>query len=313
MILEGIIATSRLDKHNMRFTKEALESGAKLINGDRCSAFTIEHDATVPPIGKVLKASVREEDDGEYLLVAQQEVFERESNLVLPDGAMAIRRESETDIRPIVTNIEQPDKFQLIYDPTNFSSSEIAEEFFQSIRAKTGENAFAERSRIRKSEIPDPEIVITLSKALLTYLAGKKLIEKIGDKIADKVTDDIAKFYDLVKSTTINMLKYAIPKNRPITYVFDAPGSPQIQFVAVTNDSKLLESAIKEEKLMEKLKYADELSSTLGATKIQFLLNHGGDWEFNYLLTNTGGVIGTPKSFGKQARRIEILGNKQLN
>jgi hypothetical protein len=38
-----------------------------------------------------------------------------------------------------------------------------------------------------------------------------------------------------------------------------------------------------------------------------FLLDAGGEWRFNYLLTSDGAVIGSPESFARRkARRLEL-------
>lgn len=56
MILKGIGATTHIDKHNCRMTKEALEDFAKDINeGKYAPGVGIEHDPSIMPIGKVIE------------------------------------------------------------------------------------------------------------------------------------------------------------------------------------------------------------------------------------------------------------------
>ena len=43
-------ATTHIDRHNTRLTKEALESMARQIKSNRKHVFTIEHDTTLPPM-----------------------------------------------------------------------------------------------------------------------------------------------------------------------------------------------------------------------------------------------------------------------
>jgi len=65
------------------------------------------------------------------------------------------------------------------------------------------------------------------------------------------------------------------------------------------------------DRLKEALSNAGHLQETFGAARIQYLLNNNGEWEFNYLLTANGAVIGTEKSFDRRTKRIELL-NKSI-
>ena len=58
--------------------------------------------------------------------------------------------------------------------------------------------------------------------------------------------------------------------------------------------------------LEKPLKTAQECKDKLGAERVQFLLNKSGEWEFNYLLTDKGQVIGTIESFSRQAHQFEL-------
>lgn len=307
MLLRSIGATTHVDRHNMKMTKEALDSAAKQINGEACPTVGLEHDVTLPPLGKTLKGTVEPTKDGEFQLIILQEIFEKVTSVKLPDGGTAIMQESEIDKRPFITESKQLDKIHLAYDIVNFSSQNEIDEFQNTIKETVDDKFFEQKNIFRKAILPDPELVIALSKGLVAYLAAKKIIEKAGDKIIDKIVDDLAKFYDLTKIAVTHFIQYAIPKNRPVTYIIDAPGMPHIQFVAVTNDPNQLLTAIIEEKLKSRFAHADELKRLFGVNKVQFILNSEGNWDFNFMLTDTGAVIGTEACFRRQARRLELL------
>ena len=139
------------------------------------------------------------------------------------------------------------------------------------------------------------------------YLIAKNGLDKAGDKIIELALQEIARFYSFVRSSAITALKYAIPRNRPITYIFELPGKPFIEFVARSNDSNTVLSALIEQNLVTALSRAKELNALFQSEKIQFLLDEKGEWEFNYLLTETGAVIGSEKSFSRRNRRVQLM------
>lgn len=307
MKLQGIMATTHIDRHNMKFTKEALESGAAQINGPRKPKVGVEHDSTVPPLGKILKGWVEPTEDGEYRLLKIAEIFEGFKVITLTDGATLLKQECETDRSPFLLNDEiKSEEFVLAYDRINFESEENLKSFIEEIKSTT-DTAFEEAEFFRKSEIPDPEIIIRLSKLLVHYLIAKNVLDKAGDQIIELALQEIAKFYSFVRSAVITALKYAKPKNRPITYIFELPGKPFIEFVARSNDSNAVLSALIEKNMITALDRAKQLTPMFQAEKIQFLLDEKGQWEFNYLLSETGAVIGTERSFLRRDRRVQLM------
>ncbi|MHC1757937.1 MAG: hypothetical protein AB9917_00185 [Negativicutes bacterium] len=66
-------------------------------------------------------------------------------------------------------------------------------------------------------------------------------------------------------------------------------------------------NALTKTKLKECFVKVDDLKRTIAIDKIQFILNESGDWEFNYLCTKTGGVIGAPQSRQRREQRLNLL------
>lgn len=309
-------ATTHIDRHNTRLTKEALESMARQINSNRKPVFTIEHDTTLPPIGKLLQAWVKPTEDGEYKLLILQETFEKEEPITLPDGSRGIKKQSETDGNPFVNKAKYvPEKVTLEADLANFTSLSDYETFLKEVKDATP-MPFESGEIGRKSFIPDPEIVITIGKGILAYFAAKKIIDtfggKISDKLADKVSDDIVEFYLWIKTVLLKYAKYVVPKNRPVTYIFSVPITPHIELVARTSDASEVVAAIMLDNLEEPFKRAQEYRDTLGAERVQFLLNEDGEWRLNYMLTDKGEVIGTKKSFSRKARQFDLVSPAKL-
>ena len=142
---------------------------------------------------------------------------------------------------------------------------------------------------------------------LVKYLIANKVVEKAGDKVTDLALQEISKFYSLARTVILNAVKYAIPKNRPHTYIFQLPGNPIIEFVVRSSDPNIILASIAVEKLEPALDKAMDLAAALGAEKIQFMLTGDESWEFNYLLTDKGAVIGTEKSFSRRDQRFSLV------
>jgi hypothetical protein len=309
MKIKAIAATTHIDKQNMRITKEALENAAKDIReSGAVPAMKIEHDTIIPPIGKVIDGWVEKREDGEYQLVVIQEVFSGFSEVTLPDGSTAFLESSDSDERPFVVEKETDllNDLKIYVDYANFESEDDYKKFRDEIK-EVGE--FEEGVIGRKSFIPDPEMIIAISKFVIASTVGKKVLEKLTDTILD---DTIPKAYEGIKRAVFTMAKYSIPKNRPITYVFLVSGIFNVQLVVKSNDPNKVMTAILQDNLSEVIEKAQEFHKALDISEIQFLFSEKEEWEFNYLLTNKGEVIGSPASHGRKEKKIELL-NQQLS
>lgn len=69
-----VMATTHVDLHGTRFTRDSLEQAAADLNS-RFIPLLHEHDL-LRPLGRILGGTVRQRDDGEWELVAQAEMLE---------------------------------------------------------------------------------------------------------------------------------------------------------------------------------------------------------------------------------------------
>lgn len=305
MIIKGVGATTHIDRHNMKMSKEALELAADQVNkSGSVPSVGLNHDLTIMPLGKVIKAEVNKMDDGEYQIEITQEMFETLNILEFNDGEKYIEEKSETDKRPFAEPYFDTNKIGLSYDSVNFKSKQDMDDFLSSVTREYDVNL---QMIARKQLIPDPEIIFTISQSVLAVLVGKKIFDKAVDKLLDKALDEVDNFYSFVKSTITKYIKYAIPKNRPITYVFQMSESMNIELIAITQDVELLMKAIEDDKIKKVLARIEDIKQKFEINRIQFLLNDKGEWEFNYLLTLEGAVIGTEKSYSRKAKALELF------
>jgi hypothetical protein len=304
---ECVGASTYRDSHGDRFAPESFDRVANDINtGASCPAFGVEHDRTLPPLGKVIAARIEDLPDGERLLVLTQDLFENERQITLPDGTVGFVSESDSDRRPFVQTIKPVDVTHVQIDRVNLEDPDEADQFFSDVRSATSE-PFEEGAFFRKAAVPDPELVIVAAKTIAAALVGKKVVDKVVDSIGDKVKGDLAKLYDLARAAVVNFAKRAVPRNRPHTYLVVIPGDPVIELVAVTTLPDAFLEALTEAHLKEAVERALELHSRFDTARVQMLLAKDGTWRFNYLVTHQGTVIGTDESLRRRTKVLQIL------
>lgn len=303
MKTEAILSTTHLDRQGERIAREALEQMASNVNGEYAVALTVEHDCTLPPLGKSLTARVEKRPDGEYQLVGSFEEFSRSLVVRLPNGELAHKHYSEQNTKPfLLSDRSAPEVTEVRVDHQNFEGASSLQAFYDELDP---ERSVVQGRLFRKSLIPDPLVVIAAAKAVTTYFFVKQA-DRLASPTLDSVGKDVAKFYAWVRCTAFSAAKHCFPKHRPVIYVIEFAGRPCIEFVACTRDPHTLLSAVRESVLLTKVEEALEIAATLEVLLVQFLLDRNGDWKFNYAHTSDGGVIGTPASFRRRAQKIEV-------
>ena len=204
---------------------------------------------------------------------------------------------------------EELESIEVSVDITNLGNQpDSVEKFKNSIESEI-EYDFDLSEFGRKSEIPDPQILIKITPEIvacvlaLTFLF--KFSEKLGEKFGELSSSDISKFYNFVSVTAKKIAAVAIPKLRPVTYVIQILGEINIELVIVTRKPDDVVKAIQKDSLHGVSDKIKSLMKLADAQKIQFLFNEKGEWEFNYMLTGNGEVIGTPKAFDNRTKFID--------
>lgn len=303
MLLKGIGVTTELDRHNWRFTKEALENAANKINNrGSVPSVGINHDRTIMPFGKVIRAEVLPMDNGEYKMEIIQEIFEEQYFIELEEGTKFILNKSSFDERPFVEDDYELDDTTVSIDLVNFENQEDISEFQGLVEEYNAHN----RIIARKALIPDPEIIIHIGNGIAAYLLTKKVIDLVGDRVFNNLLDEVDRFYAFIRELIVKYSKLVIPKNRPQTYVFKMRDECNIELVIVTTSPDEVIESIKKEKLKSINDNLIDLRQHFTPRKIQFVYDNG-NWIFNYLCTDKGEVIGTEKSYNKRIKAFELF------
>lgn len=304
MILEGIAATTEVDRHNCKIAKAALEKAAKAMNdGTYAPGVGVDHDLSMFPIGKTYYGEIKPMENGEYALHIKQDIFFDDcTRIENTDGEVFYCGESKLDHRPFAdTEHSNPIQLKISIDPVNFDRQN-----FEDISKFIQEDCKIDLGGImRKSLVPDPEILVELLAGTLLTLAGKKAVEKISEALAT----DIVNVYEQLKKAIKKIAQNALPKNRPITYVFreSIDNGCVIELIIKTTSPDDVLIATQEAQIaniLDKINHATTLVND-SVAKIQFLYEVAtSEWKFNYLTTQTGQVLGTEECYKRTASII---------
>lgn len=168
-------------------------------------------------------------------------------------------------------------------------------------------DAMVENS-IKKSLIPAPEIVVQVIMGTILYLTTKNTVNKVSEKLADKISDDVVNIYDNLKKIIVSVGKRVVGA-KETTYVLTEPEQDMELVIKASNPEDVLnaiESASDGYIANQTEKYRRYLDGSL--KKIQFLYNvETKKWEVNYMVTNTGQVIGSEKCYKKAVKLYNTI------
>lgn len=310
---QATMASTHVDSHGDLITKEALEDLSVQINsGDKKIRMSVEHRRDFPPMGRLENAQVIERDGFHYLLVDM---------VSFPDPEpvawnQKLKVQQFDDAFQFIEVEDSPlNKVEIAFDTINFTSREQAVNFAEKVKEEAPDeievNFF-----VRKSDIPNPEIIFRFLEFQALYQFSKPILKKIGEGVADKVAEALVeRSLEVMKhlfKVLRNSLRQMIPKNKPVTVIFEIPGKPHIELIAKTRDENVLKKAFTKKRLDKVRTEITELLSEVSIAKIQFLMTSDSKWKFNYLITERGQVIGTKESFEQRAKVYNSLGNRNV-
>lgn len=306
-----IVSSTHLDSQGYMMMKSALESMLPQLNGKRKPRLGLEHIRTFPPFGAISNGEVFQGDDKQYYLSAEMLYFDKQEFITLEDGTKLVKEYfSEGEYPFIECEENETTKLSVATDPANFEKHKELNEIYDLVRQET--DLDFDTSEIgRKSELADPETIITITTILATTLGIVK--SKVTEKLGDAIGEDLANFYKFISKLALETIKKAKPSNRPKNFVISYPNIEcNIELVITTHKVDRVLNSLTKDKLKLVTEKVEQLKN-LEAEKIQFIYNDSDIWEFNYLLSKTGAVIGTIKSFNKRNEQYNKILEKQKN
>lgn len=303
----NILATTNRDSHGDVISLEALQQMCDIMNGERTVRMGINHNPLLPPLGQYSKAYIVKDERGEYLLCADPilldnyEIIDEKENLV-HNFREGLRGFNEV-------RFEAPDNISVDVDFFNFSNPGDADKFFQELIEEV-DSDIEVFEKIRKELHPDPELIITLTKAFLGYKILKPIAEKLSEKVAEKIAEDLATNYEKIKKIIMKSLHYFDKKYKKITLIIEIPNN-EIHIELATTISieniKVFMDKLTSDEIDKVVENSLKMKYLFNGEKIQFVLSEGAEWEFTYMLTKEGGVIGKKHLFEIRNQQYKVL------
>lgn len=314
--IETIFANSGRDAHNVVMTKEALDSAAAGANGDRAVRMGANHDPFCMPCGKIVEAWVEPRGD-RHVLVARFYIEDSVRHLVHRATGEQLALLDFTDYpKPFSKRVEKVprDKTEVHVDFVNFDSKQEYDRFLNEVD-QIDDGLSCGRGFGRKSLIPEPFIQFVLSNPeAATVLAvvgpwilaraGKfithttdETLRKVGDDLSDRLSAKIISVYESYK-------RHQAQDERPVVIQIVMPGDVELNLLSRTeHDAKFQNIALKQLRAGIE-KYRDLIQE---ADSVTFGREGDGNWEFLYLTTKTGKVIGTFECFDRTVKLLNEI------
>ena len=272
------------------------------------------HDPFCMPYGKIVEAWVEPRED-RHVLVARFYVEDQVQQLMYrQSGKRFALLDFANYPKPFKKWIadESNDQTEVHVDFVNFENKQRYGRFLDEV-SKIGDDIKCGTGLGRKSLIPEPFIEIVLSHpeaSAVFSLVGlwalarvRKFINhtvdetfrKVGDEISDKLSEKIIATFSAYR-------RHKSPDERPVVTQIVVPGDVELNLVTRTEpgaefqgmDLGLLRAEIE--------KYSDLLQ---GADSVTFGREGDNNWEFLYLTTKTGEVIGTLECFERTMKTLD--------
>ena len=174
--------------------------------------------------------------------------FDQQEIITLEDGSQLLRKFfSEGEYPFIECTDNEVEKPSIATDLANFESHKDIDDIYNLVKQET-DLEFETTAFGRKSELPDPETIITITTIIAATLGIVK--SKVTEKLGEAIGDDLAKFYKLVSRLAIETIKKAKPSNRPKNFVISYPNTNcNIELVITTNKADDALNSLSKEKL----------------------------------------------------------------
>ena len=271
-----ILSSTHIDKQGCVIAKSALEGMLPQLNGKRKARLGLEHIRTFPPFGVIMNGEIFKGQDEHHYLTAEMVYFDQQEIITLEDGSHLLREFFSEGEYPFIECADsEVEKLSIATDPANFESHKDINDIYNLVKQET-DLEFETTAFCRKSELPDPETIITITTIIATTLGIVK--SKVTEKLGEAIGDDLAKFYKLVSRLAIETIKKVKPSNRPKNFVISYPNTHcNIELVITTNKADDVLNSLSKKKLAVIADKVEQLKQ-LNPEKILFIYNDDEIW-----------------------------------
>ena len=300
MIRKNIVSGTGVDKQSQQITLPALREYAEFINSsDTALRMGLNHDRTLPPVGKVISGELIPYD-GKVLLEATIDDFIEEfERCIGPNGEPLYRGKSTVDSRPFAGEKASSDaQLMLKINPIHFTQEEFSDvtEYLQSQCNIKVDTTF------EKGIEPTIQLVFLFAHGLIAILSSKTK-ERAARKLSDEIANDIAKMYTKLKDAIVYVTK-KIASIYKKDFIFVEPGQP-VEFVVRAKTANEVLDAFVQLRAFDFVSVVEQFKhyTNDNIDKIQFLFDDvDTTWKMTYLTTKDGQVIGKEATYKKAVK-----------
>ena len=299
----------------IRLAKEVIESTADQLNGERALPLNIDHNPLCMPVGKIGKAWV-ESFGNEYAVMAHIHVEENARDAVhIKSGTELVVLGFTEEPRPFFRAFKDvgENQVKVSVDLANFDSPENHATFVDAVKNIDDEIACGNIGRYAAE--PNPLIQLILSHSaigaalgigLWTFRRAEKFVRYTIDETLRKIADDLSESLSRkIKQIVKAYQNRRSDDDRRVLVEVVVPGDMNlVLLVEITHDEDF--PAINLDKLTAEMeKYGDLLQQ---AEEAVFARTEAGEWEFQYLTTRKGQVLGTVKCYKRTTKICRRIG-----
>ena len=320
---QGIVATTheiQRGSQKTAFTKGQLEAAAEEIDGERGLPFTVEHDPFCLPIGKTIRAWV-EPYEGEYALMAVTYVEDSPTYRTHPKTGTRLARLSFREApKPFFRKFEglKDNQVSVSIDLSNFDTLRDFREFERD--AENIDETFSCRLEERHELIPEPIVQFVISNPALSVALGlglwasaraEKFIRNTVDETLKKFSVDLAEILHVKLRDVFRVFgNHRSADDRPVLVQFVMKTDIDLVLLARVECDEDIPVIDLEKLTAEMENYKDLLHD---AEEVTFALSGTDDWEFQYLKTKTGEVVGTADCYERTREKSRNISGVSIH
>ena len=290
-------------------SKESLESTSEEINGNRAVPFTVGHDPSCPPIGKIVETWVEPYEHG-HALMARVHVEDGYENIVHTAlDTQLIRLDFQDAPKPFIREYENAEQNELTVkvDSVNFDSIRDLSKFEGDV-GQIDEEIIC-KNLGRYAIEPEPIIQLILANpqlsATLTWVAirAEKFLRYTVDETLKKVGDDIAdSLSSKIKSVLTAYRNHQSEDDRPVLIQIVIHGDLDlVLLMPIASDHEF--QNIDMAKLAEAMEKSGDFLQCAEEATFAYISNN--NWEFQHAKTRTGKVITTLENYEKTVEKSQ--------
>ena len=304
--------STTIDKHGDYVGLNQLQDYVEVVNGNLKLRYLVNHRRDLPPVGYLDNAEIIRNGAIHHALVEPIAFLNRKVADWNPD---LIIEDSGTPLSFVSRGNNEQTKICISVDKNNFRSFESFNRTGQSL-SEVFEGEVTLDASMRKSYLPDPQLVVTLVGYYTVFKPLlKPLLEKIGEKIAEDIGEDAYKFAKNASKKLLSNIadtiriarKNMVPKNKVLLTIFEIPGDPYIELQIKSDDANRIVKAISDKNLSKIHQRVHDLQGKIDISEICFVYNSKDKWEFTYLISRTGEVVGTKSTFAKRDKLMNRI------